>query len=163
MTTKYQSNDATPKYTWEARNRMTSVTKGTDTCTFAYDGRNRRISESKNGSLVRQFIWNGTRVMEERIEPQISGQGLLTRRYWTGGVEMAEAGIDPQANYYLHDHLGSLRVVVGDDGTNQIAAIASYDYSPWGQRSENLTLAVALRMGRILRRFFICSPQKLSR
>jgi RHS repeat-associated protein len=128
--------DGTYTYTWDARNRMTSVTKGSDTWSFAYDGQNRRISESKNGSLVRQFIWNGTRVMEERIEPQISGQGLLTRRYWTGGVEMAEAGIDPQANFYLHDHLGSLRVVVGDDGTNQIAAVASYDYSPWGQRSE---------------------------
>ena len=128
--------DGTYTYTWDARNRMTSVTKGSDTWTFQYDGQNRRINESKNGSLVRQFIWNGTRVMEERIEPLISGQGLLTRRYWTGGVEMAEAGIDPQANYCLHDHLGSLRVVVGDDGTNQIAAVASYDYSPWGQRSE---------------------------
>jgi RHS repeat-associated protein len=125
--------DGTYAYTWDARNRMTSVTKGSDTWTFQYDGQNRRISESKNGSLVRRFIWNGTQVMEERLPDSTAN------RYWSGGYQRVQQTAAPIPHYFLHDHLGSLRVVVSDDGTNQITATGSYDYTPWGKRSNNLS------------------------
>ena len=135
-----------------AKQCMTSVTKGTDTWTLQYDGQptrgtegrqsaaisdcsegvraraecpnqNRRISESKNGRLVRQFIWNGTRVMEEHL-PQGS-----RRQYWTDGMDhRSSSNQQTEKRFFIHDHLGSLRAVIVTDVTST-APSANYDYS----------------------------------
>ncbi len=114
-------------YTWDARNRMESVSAGTDTWTFQYDGQNRRISESKNGNPVREWVWHGTRVIEERL-PNGS-----KHRFWTGGIEILDnTHTQTGKRLLLHDHLGSTRVVVdGITGT----VTARYDHAPWGQRT----------------------------
>ena len=114
-------------YTWDARNRMTSVTLGSDTWTFQYDGHNRRIAESKNGQPTRQWVWHGTAILEERLADATS------ICYWTNGIEV----LDDQrqqvsTRVVLKDHLGSARVVL--DGSTG-AVTASYDYSPWGLRT----------------------------
>ncbi len=115
-------------YTWDARNRMTSVTVGGDTWTFTYDGQNRRIAESKNSTPVRECIWHDTSVIEERLPNGIK------HRFWTGGIEILDASNQQTGKrLLLHDHLGSTRVMVeGTSGT----ITASYDYAPWGQRAK---------------------------
>ncbi len=114
-------------YTWDARNRMTSVTVGSDTWTFTYDGQNRRIAESKNSTPVREWIWDGTRVMEERLADGTK------HRLWTGGIEiLSSSNQQTGKRFTVTDHLGSTRVVA--DGTSGTVS-ASYDYAPWGQRT----------------------------
>jgi RHS repeat-associated protein len=125
--------DGTRTYTWDAKNRMASVTQavqptGTATWAFTYDGGNRRIRETKAGAEVRQWVWNGTSVQEERL---VNGTKL---RFWTGGFEILDASNQQTGRRLVtRDHLGSARVVV--DGTSG-ASTASYDYAPWGKRTK---------------------------
>jgi RHS repeat-associated protein len=125
--------DGTRTYTWDAKNRMASVTQavqptGTATWAFTYDGGNRRIRETKAGAEVKQWVWNGTSVQEERL---VNGTKL---RFWTGGFEILDASNQQTGKRLLvTDHLGSTRVVV--DGTSG-ATTASYDYAPWGKRTK---------------------------
>ncbi|MBV6501546.1 MAG: hypothetical protein CJBNEKGG_04060 [Prosthecobacter sp.] len=113
-------------YTWDARNRMTSVTLGPDTWTFTYDGQNRRIAESKNGQPVRTWVWSGTSVLEERAA---NGSN---QREWSGGQEQLNVNNQQTGKQLmLTDHLESTRVVV--DGISGIT-LASYFYRPWGRR-----------------------------
>jgi len=119
--------DGTYTFTWDAKNRMTSVTKGSDTWSFAYDGKDRRISESKNGTPVREWVWSGTRIMEERLT------GAGKHRFWNGGIEVLDASGQPVGKRLLvSDHLGSPRTAL--DGTSGIV-MASYAFSPWGKRT----------------------------
>jgi RHS repeat-associated protein len=114
-------------YTWDAKNRMTSVTLGPDIWNFLYDGQSRRIAESKNGQAVNAWVWNNTQIMEERY-----ADGTKQRR-WTGGVEFLDASSQQTGKRLLiTDHLGSTRVAV--DGTTGATA-ASYAFSPWGKRN----------------------------
>ena len=88
----------------------------------------RRIRETKAGAEVRQWVWNGTSVQEERL---VNGTKL---RFWTGGFEILDASNQQTGKRLLvTDHLGSTRVVV--DGTSG-ASTASYDYAPWGKRTK---------------------------
>lgn len=113
-------------YTWDARNRMTSVTLGADTWTFQYDGQNRRIAESKNGQPVKTWVWSGTSVLEERAA---NGSN---QREWSGGQEQLNVSNQQTGKQLmLTDHLESTCVVVdGISGTT----LASYFYRPWGRR-----------------------------
>jgi RHS repeat-associated protein len=121
-------------YTWDAKNRMTSVARvsqssppASDVWTFQYDGQNRRISESKNGQPVRTWVWNGTQILEER------SVNNTKQRRWTGGLENLTATNQQTAKHLLiTDHLGSTRAVA--DGTAGTTT-ASYAFSPWGKRN----------------------------
>jgi RHS repeat-associated protein len=119
--------DGTHTYTWDAANRMTSVAVGQANWAFAYDGKNRRISETKDGNALRQWVWSGTAIREER---QVNGE---KHRFWAGGIEILNtSGQQTGKRFVLSDHLGSARLVVdGSSGT----CTASYDYSPWGKRN----------------------------
>jgi YD repeat-containing protein len=59
-------SDGLRTYTWDAKNRLTSVADSTNNWTFDYSGQNLRKSEKKNGTLVRQWIWANASVVEER-------------------------------------------------------------------------------------------------
>jgi RHS repeat-associated protein len=112
--------------TWDAHNRMISVSKGSDTWTFTYDGHDRRISESKNGTPVCVWIWNGTRVIEER---PTNGTKI---RFWVGCEEIVNsAGQQTGTLFLMNDHLGSMRLALDGAG----AVTMSYSFSPWGKRS----------------------------
>jgi RHS repeat-associated protein len=122
-------------YTWDARNRMTGVTQAVQpsgtatTWAFSYDGANRRTRETKAGVEVRQWVWSGTSIQEERL-PNGTKQ-----RFWTGGIEILNGSNQQTAKrLVVTDHLGSTRAVV--DGTSGTAT-ASYDYSPWGKRTRS--------------------------
>ena len=118
-------NDGMRTYTWGARNRLTGITRGSDTWSVAYNGANLRTSESKNGQAQRQWVWHGTEVVEERL----AGGGK--RRYWSYGVEEVNAaGTQTGKRFLMQDHLGSTRVVLDGAG----ATVASYDCDPWGVR-----------------------------
>jgi YD repeat-containing protein len=47
-------------YTWDAENRLMQITQGSNTYQFAYDALGRRISETDNGTLTKQWVWVDT-------------------------------------------------------------------------------------------------------
>jgi len=114
-------------FTWDARNRMSTVAEAATVWNFTYDGANRRISEAKNGQNQRKWVWEGTDIREERLE---NGTKYC---FWMGGVEICNANNQQIGKrLFIADHLGSTRVVVnGTTGTTT----ASYDFNPWGKRT----------------------------
>lgn len=119
-------DDGNRSYAWDGRNRLTSVTVGTDVWEFSYTGENLRASESKNGVPLRQWIWHGNSLVEER-----SSDGTK-RRHWSYGVEELDSGGQQTGKrFLLADHLGSVRVVVDESGV----VVASFAYDPWGRQT----------------------------
>ena len=49
-------------------------------------------------------------------------------------AQRAHAAADPNLFFYVHDRLGSVRMVVAYDGTNEtVETVNSYTYTPFGQ------------------------------
>jgi RHS repeat-associated protein len=100
---------------------MVKLTKGSDVYEFGYDGLNRRISETKNGSLVKRFVWDELALAEER-----DASNVITKRFLPQGEIQGTASY-----FYTRDHLGSVRELTGSDG----GVAASYGYDAGGRRS----------------------------
>lgn len=120
--------DGQRAFTWDARNKLAGLTKGTDTWTYNYDGGDFRRSEEKNGIPQRTWIWNGTSLHESK-----EASSGARYRFWSYGAEVLNAqGQQVGRRYLLRDHLRSVRVVADESGAIQ----ASYDYSAWGRRTK---------------------------
>jgi RHS repeat-associated protein len=117
------------EYSWDAENRLISWTHYTGSATpaassvFVYDGLGRRIAEKTNGQILRQWVWNGDEIAEER-----NGAGIITKRYFPQGFQRL---MDGTKFYYVRDHLGSIWEAVDRTGTN---TLARYNYDPYGRR-----------------------------
>jgi RHS repeat-associated protein len=122
-------SDGTRTYTWDAVNRLISVSMGVDTWTFGYDGLDRRVTESKNGTLMKKWLWCGTSICEERAP-----NDTVTKRYFTHGEERV-GDWDAGEYFYTTDHLGSIRDVTTTVGGSAVS-VARYDYDPYGHRQK---------------------------
>jgi RHS repeat-associated protein len=114
------------EYRWDQQNRLVRMLAGTHESVYDYDGQSRRvrITEKENSVQTKQetFIWCGSRICQKR-----SGSTVV-RSYFGQGFEQ---GSDDY--FYTRDHLGSVREVVGSDGTT-VGSRLSYD--PWGKVTE---------------------------
>jgi RHS repeat-associated protein len=99
--------------TWDAENRMSSITQNGVTTTFAYDPSGQRIRKGSTyyyGPAERQ------------------ADGTLAKYFTVGGLLIAKK--DSGGTYWYHsDHLGSPRLLTTSSG----ATAASYDYSAFGK------------------------------
>ena len=106
---------------------------GTHESDYFYDGESRRvrIKELESGTQTKDetFVWCGSRICQKR-----SGS-TVERNYFDQGFEEGTTDY-----FYTRDHLGSVREVVGSDGTT-VASRASYD--PWGRSTGSGSGAVA--------------------
>jgi RHS repeat-associated protein len=112
-------SDGTRSYQWDALNRLIQITQGSNTYQFAYDGQSRRISETDNGTLTKQWVWVGNQMAEEQ-----DGNNIVTKKFYPQGEQQSGT-----AYYYTSDHLGSTREMTDGSGTIQ----AKYDYDPFGR------------------------------
>ena len=114
--------------------KPTSITKGSHSVAFAYNvdrARYRRIDQGTNGTTTTRYIGNveiidrpnGT---QER-KRYIAGIAIETGHYNTGGSETHRETL-----YTLKDHLGSLDVIVDENG----AIDQKLSFGPWGQRRD---------------------------
>ncbi|MBX3203340.1 MAG: RHS repeat protein [Labilithrix sp.] len=114
------------EYRWDQQNRLVRMLEGTHESVYEYDGESRRVRIKELTSSVETknetFVWCGARICQKR-----SGS-TVERNYFEQGFEQ---GADD--NFYTRDHLGSVREVIGSDGTT-IASRLSYD--PWGKITE---------------------------
>ena len=114
------------EYRWDQQNRLVRELHGTHQSVYEYDGESKRvrIKELENSVQTKDetFVWCGSRICQKR-----SGSTVL-RSYFKEGFEQ---GSDDYL--YTHDHLGSVREVVGSDGLTVAGRVA---YSPWGEAAE---------------------------
>jgi RHS repeat-associated protein len=115
-------------FKWDAADRVISASSGANTTKFAYDGLNHRtrITQIVSGKTVSDkfYFWFGNNVL---LETNAAGDNALTKRYFAEGVIQ-----QAQPFYYATDQLGSVRELVDASGVVQ----ASYDYDPYGVRSQ---------------------------
>jgi RHS repeat-associated protein len=123
-------NDGRYTYTWDAKNRMTSVTLGADTWSFQYDGLNRRFLEAQP-NMEKIWVWQDTKPL---MMKQSDG---VTLRFWHGGYEIDDPQlVTPRKMLHVHDHLESVRVVI-NEASGQIES--SWGYGPTGKRTAFVT------------------------
>ena len=104
-------------YVWDYDNRLTSVTQAGKSSTFLYDADGTRIQKNSSSGVTRYF---GSRIEE--------GSEGLVKYYYAGPILVAKR-VDGQKTFYHGDHLGSIRLMTGDEGT----VVKSYDYSAFGE------------------------------
>jgi RHS repeat-associated protein len=118
--------DGTRTFTWDAKNRLKSVTVGASNWSWDYDYRDRRVKERLNGSEVKRFIWNDNDIVQER-----TGANAITRNHHFGGF--ADGTANNTKYLTTNDHLGHVREVIAASGTNPAigTVLARYDYTPY--------------------------------
>ncbi|MBS2016360.1 MAG: RHS repeat-associated core domain-containing protein, partial [Deltaproteobacteria bacterium] len=114
------------EYRWDQQNRLVRYLQGTHESVYEYDGMSRRLRIKELTSSVETknetFVWCGSRICQKR------GGSTVLRNYFEQGFEEGTTDY-----FYSRDRLGSVREVVGNDGTT-IASRLSYD--PWGRLTE---------------------------
>ncbi|WPB74322.1 RHS repeat-associated core domain-containing protein [Archangium violaceum] len=102
--------------TWDADNRLASVSTAGGTTSFAYDATGQRVVKSGPSGTTRYF---GALV-------ELGSKGF-TKNYYAGPLLVAKR--DSSGPTWLHqDHLGSVRAITNQSGQK----VASYDYSAFG-------------------------------
>ncbi|MFY0565417.1 FG-GAP-like repeat-containing protein [Archangium lansingense] len=102
--------------TWDADNRLASVTTASGTTAFAYDATGQRVVKSGPSGVTRYF---GALV-------ELGSKGL-TKHYYAGPLLVAKRDASGPT-WYHQDHLGSVRALTNQSGQK----VASYDYSAFG-------------------------------
>lgn len=140
-------------YTWDSENRLLSITDGTTTNTFTYDGNHRRVTKRTTVSgLVTQkthFVYDGWNVIEERTNYDtattftLSTFALTRTLTWgtdlsgslqgaggVGGLIMSEeiSGTTTTAYHYHYDGNGNVTEVTDSSGNSA----ATYRYDAFG-------------------------------
>ncbi len=120
------TTDGVRTFSWDAEDRLVSITAGNQRSEFTYDGFGRRVRilESANGSTLsdRRYIWHESRLLEERD----SSGATVMKRYFANGIQISGVNY-----FYAKDHLGSVREVTDASG----GLTVRYDYDPYGARS----------------------------
>jgi RHS repeat-associated protein len=104
---------------WDADNRLTSVTKGGVTTSFAYDPRGNRVLKTVPGA-------GATLYFGKLLE--INPNGEHVARIMAGNLMVAKRV--GAANLYYHtDHLGSVRLITDENGN----VVREADYAAFGE------------------------------
>lgn len=111
-------------FTWDALNRLASITLGGNVTSFVYDGAGQRVLEKLNGVETRRWVWGGG---PQPIEERNPGNAV-TKRFYAGLGEQ----VGGQNYFYTTDHLGSIRELTDGAG----AVRARYQYTPYGERTK---------------------------
>ncbi|HTB81290.1 MAG TPA: RHS repeat-associated core domain-containing protein [Opitutaceae bacterium] len=118
------NNGAGQTYTFDAANRLSTITQGGNVTTFVYNGMGQRVQEKLNGTIVKQWVWcpGDTQPCEER-----NASNIVTKRFYAQGEQISGVNF-----YTTRDHLGSVRELTDSTG----AIRARYDYTPYGLRTK---------------------------
>lgn len=143
-------------------NHLSSVTDGDATYRYAYDQNGNLTHDGMEGSAVAYNMLNVPRRVTKGLQTlsygyfadgsrysatgtdaghlyegpfELSSSGALTSVEFAGGrFNAASSSLAP--TWFITDHLGSVRSVVGDDGT----ILQQNDYYPYGERHGNAQL-----------------------
>lgn len=114
--------DGVRTMTWDAKNRLKTVTVGADTWKWDYDYLDRRVKEYLNNVVTKLYIWRGNEIVQER-----TAANAITRTHYFGGFSDGAAPTTGTKYQTLPDHLGNIREVITTTGV----IAARYDYTPY--------------------------------
>jgi RHS repeat-associated protein/uncharacterized repeat protein (TIGR01451 family) len=117
-------NDGVRSFAYDAANRLTSVTSGTLTTTYQYDGLGNRVAQTVDG-VETSYVLDVAGGLPEVIVA--TTDGASTYYVQVGGQILAQEEAGAWA-YVLPDHLGSVRQLADADG--QVTLAQSFD--PFG-------------------------------
>jgi len=116
-------NDGVTTDSWDARNRLTSISGPSVSAGFVYDALGRRISKTINGTIT-EYLYDGNDIVAE-----IQG-GVVTTTYLRG-LNIDEPFVRTSSTgqeFYHTDALGSVLALTDQTGTVQ----THYAYDPFG-------------------------------
>jgi RHS repeat-associated protein len=118
-------NGVTWTQTYNAQNRLASVSDGTDTWSFVYDGDGVRVKQVNPDGSLTLFLMGGLYTVEDAE----SGSPAITTTYTLAGQKVAvrEGGA---LSYLVTDHLGSVIALL--DGDGDLIAGSEQRYYPFG-------------------------------
>ena len=122
------TGDSQRTFTWDAKNRLKSVTLLTtgQIWSWDYDYRDRRVREYLNNTLTKVFLWSGQDIVQERTASN-DISNAITRTHYFGGFSDGPNPTTGTKYQTLPDHLGHIRDVLGAGGT----LAARYEYTPY--------------------------------
>ena len=117
------TGDGTYTYTWNARNKLASISGTSFSASFTYDVFGRRTSKTVNGTTT-SYLYDGSNLVQEQ-----SG-GSATANMVMGGLDEVLARTDSTTTWsLLTDALGSTLALVNSSGSVQ----TEYTYEPFGK------------------------------
>ena len=130
---------ASPGYGYDLAGNLTSMPDAMGNATMEYDGENRQVKFTKGGSgAISTYSYDGD---GHRVKRVTSGVTTIFVYNIVGQLiaEYDDVTSPPQGSggtsYLTTDHLGSTRVVTGQDGSIK----GRYDYLPFGESLSNLS------------------------
>jgi len=126
MTQRVESG-VTWAQTFNAENRLASISNGTETWSFVYDGGGNRVKQINPDGTITVFLGGGLYTIEDA-----ASAAEATKYYSVAGqrIAMQNAG---GLQYLLNDHMGSVSAVLDGSG----ALLSEQRYLPFG--GERLT------------------------
>lgn len=115
--------DGVNKYSWDARNRLVSVSGPGLAAGFTYDAYGRRVKKTVNG-VSTDYLYDGDNAVQEKVG------GTPTANMLTGAVDELFVRRDAAGTHaVLPDALGSTLALVDSTGTPR----TQYTYEPFGK------------------------------
>jgi RHS repeat-associated protein len=114
--------------TWNSLGQLTRVCTNGSCIGYRYDGLGRRVARTDgSGTVIGQWVHDG-----DQLALEMDGAGNVTAAYsYLPGTDMPlTVTRGGQRYFYLRDHLGSIRALVGSTGQ----LVNQYRYDAWGQR-----------------------------
>ena len=120
------SSSSSATYGWDEHGDLTSATTASGTVGYTYNAGG-LISNRSQGSSSANFVWDA---VEDPSEPLLVDDGTNYYLYGPDGLPTEQISVATgTAEYYLHDQLGSTRLLISSTG----AVVGSWTYSAWGQ------------------------------
>lgn len=123
------TSDGLNTYTWNARNRLSSINASNLNATFAYDSTNRRVSKTING-VSTTFLYDGANIVQEQ-STELGNANILN-----GGLDEVLMRADAAGQWNpLRDGLGSVLSLTDGSGAVQ----TEYTYGVFGHAAASGT------------------------
>jgi RHS repeat-associated protein len=94
-----------------------------------YDPMGNRVYKSTGAQGTRKYIVDISGGLPTILMEIDDSNGAITNKYYYANAQILKQDNSNGSYYYIHDRLGSVRLIVDDTGTVQ----NSYTYSPFGE------------------------------
>jgi RHS repeat-associated protein len=126
------TSTTTDSLTWDEFGQLISVMRvgQSQPTTFAYDGFGRRIRKTSASVGVREYLWDGDKIIAE-LDGGGSGNVVQTYTYYPGDADHPRSVTSGDQTYFFSTEPDG--TVDGLIRKSDREVVAKYTYTPWGQ------------------------------
>jgi len=118
------SSSSSSTYAWNQHEELTSTTTGSTTVGYTYNAAG-LLAKRTQGSPSVYFVWDSV----QAAVPLLVDDGTNYYIYGPDGLPTEQISVSSGTpDYYLHDQLGSTRLLTNSSGT----VVASWTFNAWG-------------------------------